>query len=149
MKLELKDAERVEGVLEMDIYRRGELIEHIVEYNIVVDGGRTRLAQLIAGKSTAGVKYIGFGTGGNIPKIADADLTNRYLKEIDSATVVGNDAVFKWTLTETEPANGLDIREFGLYSSDATPILLTRLVRARVIGKDADMVIDGTYTLHF
>ena len=40
MKLELKDAERVEGVLEMDIYRRGELIEHVVEYNIVVEGER-------------------------------------------------------------------------------------------------------------
>ena len=147
MKIELHEQQPVEGVLEMDIYRRGVLIEHIVEHNIVVNGGRNRLAQLIAGKSTNHVTKIGFGTASKIPEIADEALTTPFLKAIDSATVSGGDAIFKWSLAETEPPNGLDIREFGLFTSDN--VMVTRLVRARVIGKDVDMTIDGTYTLHF
>ncbi len=147
MKIELQDRERVSGVLEMDIYRKGILVEHVVEHNLVVDGGRQRLAQLIAGKSATPVTKIGFGTAGSVPKLSDDALTEPFLKNIDSATVAGADAVFKWTLTETEPPDGMNIREFGLFADDN--IMITRLVRARVIGKDVDMVIDGTYTLHF
>ena len=147
MKIELQDKQPVEGTLEMTIYRKGEPIEHIVEHNIVVNGGRNRLAQLVAGKSTKAVTQIGFGTAGKIPEIADSALTNPFLKNIDSASVSAGDAIFKWSLDETEPPNGLDIREFGLFTGDN--VMVTRLVRARVIGKDVDMTIDGTYTLHF
>ena len=142
------------GSLVMKIYRRGILIETIEEHNIVVNGGRARLAQLIAGKSTDAVKYIGFGTGGTNPKISDTNLTNRALKQIDSSEVVDQDAIFHWTLETTEPAfddpskNGaMDIREFALFAADT--VMLTHLVRARVTGKDVDMRIEGTYTLHF
>ena len=147
MNIELNDEAVVRGILEMDIYRRGVLIEHIVEHNIVVNGGRNRLAALITGNSTKRVTKIGFGTSGVIPEISNLTLQDLYTKTIDSAVVVGNDAVFKWSLAENEPPAGLDIREFGLITEDN--ILVTRLVRARVIGKDVDMTIDGTYTLHF
>lgn len=147
MNIELNDIQPVKGTLEMTIHRRGQPDEHVVEHNIVVDGGRNRLARLISGTSIKGVTQIGFGTGDTIPKLSDTSLTNQFCVNVVRIEVEGNDAIFKWSLNERQPAEGMDIREFGLFTSDG--VMVTRLVRAKVIGKDSDMTIDGTYTLHF
>ena len=136
----------VRGTIEYTIYRRGKPIEHVVEHNLVVDGGRNRLAQLISGKSTAAVKYIGFGEGNNLAQLSDTGLNNQQLFEITGSTVDGSDAIFSWYLSETD-ANSMNICEFRLFSSDT--VMLTRQVRGQVMGKNADMTVDGLYTLQF
>lgn len=143
---ETVDAPR--GTLDFKIYRRGVLIEHVRDHNLVVNGGRNDLALLIAGDNDASpLKYIAFGSG-----IIPAELTDTALVEpscripFDRYVVDGNDVTFYWTL-DKEHGNGINIAEFALIAENDR--MITHYVRGRVIGKDRDIVIQGTYTLHF
>lgn len=146
--VELKDGASMRGALDYRIYKGGELLEEVHDHNLVVDTGRRRLAQLIAGKSTVGVTRIGFGTGSAVEMPANTSLTNQQLIAISSSEVSGTNAIFHWALG-ADDLNGVNIREFGLFTGDATPVMITRQVRTSVIGKAADIRIEGTYTLYF
>ncbi len=145
-KYHYHERQGVTGTLQYTVYKNGVAIEHVEEHNLVVDGGRHRLAQLVAGDSTYGVERIGVGTGIDAEFHTDTALTNQLTFPVTGHTVDAGDAIFSWRLSEND-ANGMEIHEFGLFDTYST--MLTHQVRSRSIGKEADIVIQGTYTLHF
>ena len=146
-KVKLKEpAPTIKGCLKYTVYLDGVPIERVEDHNLVVNVGRTRLAELISGKSTAYITQIGFGTGVNNPDLADTALENQLLMAITSSNVEGQSVTFNWYLGEGD-ANGMDIREFGLFTSDG--VMVTHQQRGKVIGKWSDITIEGQYILSF
>ena len=84
---------------------------------------------------------------------ADTELAEQQLFELTETSVDGRDAKFEFVIGEDE-ANGLDIREFGLFCADGT--MFSHRVRRNeetgkvsVIGKDVDIELRGYWILHF
>lgn len=142
----LNDSNSVNGAIVYDIFKNGVLIEHVEDHNLVVNGGRTRLAQLISGKSTSFITQIGFGTGSVNPSLEDTTLDNLRTINISSSAVDGQSVTFNWFLDENT-CNGMNITEFALFASDG--VMITHQVRGRVIGKDVDITVSGKYILTF
>ena len=138
----------VTGSIEYTVYCKGVPIEHVEEHNLVVMQGRHRLAELCAGDSNMCIKRIGVGIGTNPAAQEDSFLQDQYTCPLVGHTVSGADAIFAWKLTENE-ANGMNITEFGLFDGSSTPVMITHQVRGKVLAKDVDITIQGTYTLHF
>lgn len=141
------------GEFHIEVRRKGTLIDEFHDHNLVVDAGRTRLAELAAGKSDKFITHIGVGSGGEMEDESDTALTDQQLFEITEASVDGRDAKFEFIIGEDQ-ANGLDIREFGLFCADGT--MFSHRVRrseetgkVSVIGKDFDIEIHGYWILHF
>lgn len=141
-----EQAPPIRGSLIYTVYKNGVEIDHVEDHNLVVNGGRTRLAELISGKETRFITKIGFGTGGNSPQLTDTTLDNLRTIEITSSAVSGQSVTFNWFLDENH-CNGMNISEFGLFTSD--DIMVTHQQRGRVIGKEVDITIQGQYILNF
>lgn len=145
------------GEIALKIFRKGRLEKEYADHNLVVNSGRERLAQLAAGKSGAHIAYIGAGSGTTKEAPGDTSLTGQQLFAIKSATVTGRDARFDFEIGETQ-ANGLSIREFGLFCTDKTMFSHrvrifvdeeTHEERVLTIDKDSDIKIVGYWVLHF
>ena len=150
--MNLHDKPSVTGSIEYRVFKNGVLIEKCEQHNLVVNQGRRLLAQLISGAFINGgytyVKYLQVGSG-----TAPADLTDTRLSSPTAYVAVSDhyvsgdaNAVFEWKLT-TEQANGISITEFALCDNNYD--IVTHQVRGKVIEKEHDIVIEGTYTLHF
>lgn len=147
------DVNKICGDINLKLYRKGKLIDEIKDHNLVVDTGRRRLAELIAGKTNFIINQIGFGSSNNSESADDTGLENQMLFplrpiEQDGVTskVEGLDAIFYFVLYENE-AVGFDIREFGLFCEDGS--MFSHRVRNGSIYKDSDIEIRGSWTLHF
>lgn len=159
--------QEIRGEFGLQVYKRGKLVDEYVDHNLIVEVGRQRLAELAAGKSTAAIKYIGFGSGKNYvangraletdkdTTLEDLQLFEFKTSEVDGAAVEvnGMDARFNFCLTEAE-ANGLEIREIGLFCADG--VMFSHRVRTNkkrtkilTIDKEDDLEIKGYYILHF
>ena len=134
------------GSLIYTVFKNGVPVEYVEDHNLVVNGGRTRLAQLIAGKDTRFITKIGFGTSFNQPALDDTTLDNLRTINITSSAVEGTQAIFNWYLDENT-CNGMNITEFGLFTSD--DVMVTHQQRGRSIGKEVDITIEGKYILTF
>ena len=145
-EMKLKDRAAAQGSLIFTVYKNGVAIEHVEEHNLVVNGGRTRLAELISGKSNQYITHIGFGTGQTLAVLTDDTLENLARIPITQSYVQGQRVTFEWFL-DKDTCNGMDIREFGLFTSDG--VMVTKRQRGRVIGKASDVTIDGKYILDF
>ena len=149
--------ESVRGEFALRVFRNGIPVMEAADHNLVVNAGRVRLAQLAAGKSGAHIAYIGVGSGTAKEQDGDTSLENQQIFPIKTASVIGRDARFDFEIGETQ-ANGLSIREFGLFCTDKT--MFSHRVRVRVdeetkeervltIDKDRDIKIVGYWILHF
>ena len=145
------------GKFAVEVYKKGVLQDRYADHNLVVDAGRNRLANLAAGLSTSAVKYIGLGSGSVKEGPADTKLQEQQLFPIDKVSVNGKDARFDFTIKENQ-ANGLSVREFGLFCADKT--MFSHRVRLSVnddtqaekvltIDKAPDIEIRGYWVLHF
>lgn len=141
----------------LGIYKDGKLTEEYADHNLVVHSGRKRLAELAAGKSGAHIAYIGVGSGATKEAEGDIALTEQQLFPLTGASVTELDARFDFTIGETQ-ANGLSIREFGLFCTDKTMfshrvrILVnaeTQVERVLTIDKGSDIEIKGYWIIHF
>lgn len=148
--LRLSDALRgaLEGHLYLKVERRGKLIEEWDDHNLIMDAARPRIRDLCSGEMTnAFISHLGVGEGQEPAAPTDTSLTNCVLVPF---TTVGNPdtttARFGF-LIGPDVANGLAIREFGLFCGDGK--LFAKRVRERVIEKDADMSIFGYWDIHF
>ena len=135
------------GELQLWVYRDGELVEHWRDRNLVVTGGKSELARLLAGDGAAdAVTKIGVGEGTAPPAAGDTTLTSAFSKALDSYSYPAAGQVqFAFTVG-TGDANGLTIAEWGLLCADDT--LFARRTRA-AIEQDAAMTITGTWTIAF
>ena len=142
----------ISGSINLNIYKNGELIDIYNDHNLVVNGGRKRLAQLAAGLSTDYITMIGVGSGETQENEFDASLTDQQLFEIQgfddtpAVTLDGLDVIFAFHIKQSE-ANGLMIHELGLFCSDG--VMFSHRVRRGGIFKEEDIELKGTWTLHF
>lgn len=138
---------RPQGILSLQIYRNGVLLEEEGE-NIVVDLSKQQLARLIAGDVTnRSIAKIGFGTSGSAASAGNTALTSAYVKAIGSVTYPATNSVqFAFTLGTGE-ANGMAIMEFGLLTGG--DVLFARKVRAGALYKDSELSLSGTWRINF
>lgn len=134
------------GLICFDVKKRGKIIEHYEDHNLIVTLGRQRMAELLAGISSATVTQIGVGTGGTAATVDDTGLTDAVLIPITSATAEGKVARFNFVIDQAT-ANGLKIKEFGLFCSDGA--MFSHRTRTGVIEKADDIEIDGYWEIRF
>lgn len=144
-------ADRLEGALRghftLRVLERGALLYTLEEPNLVVAGVRAVIAALLGGEPGTAVTHFGVGTGSTAPTLADTSLTNAVLVPINGVTYPqAGHVAFSWILG-TGSANGLTIREFGLYSGGAT--LVARKVLAEGIPKTVQISLESTWTLYY
>ena len=135
------------GVLNLKVIENGTVVETFQEKNLIVNGGRAAIAELI-GAATSGkaVNTIGFGTGATLPELTDTALTGQFTKPVGFVSYPANETVqFDFTL-EVGENNGVTIREFGLFCADGT--LFSRKVRA-AIEKTSAIRLEGFWTIQF
>jgi hypothetical protein len=150
MRLAFKDTYQLKGIVDYTVYKNGKAIEHVHDHNLIVTVGRTQMAHLLAGDFTIrNVAKIAFGTSGTTPALTDTAIANAYTKNTGAATYPAAGQVqFPWTLTTAED-NGQAILEFGLICANGT--LFSRRIResGKPINKEADISLEGTWTIIF
>ena len=125
----------------------GNVLEHYVDENLVVNGGRTAVMNLL-GAATSGKQLtkLSVGTNGTAPVGTDVAITSPFTKALGAVTYPTISSVkFDWTIGASE-ANGKAIAEFGLLCTDDT--LFARKVR-EVINKNSDIILNGNWTISF
>ena len=144
--MNFSEALQAVGTLHVKVKRRGRVAEEWKEHNIVVDVGKTREAELLAGTSTAAIKYVGVGTGTAAASVLDTGLADCAYTEVTSAEV-GNSKVRFDFKVDSKTANGLKISEFGLFAADK--VMFSHRVRKGTIDKDDETEIEGDWTIQF
>jgi len=136
------------GLIELDIFRHGRLIERFSDKNLIVDNSKQMHARLLGGDATnRTITQFGIGTNGTAPAAGNTALTGAYLKAVDSITYPASNQVrFAFSLGAGE-ANGIAILEFGLLTANNT--LYARKVRAQALAKESDLTLSGTWTISF
>ena len=143
----MEDTLKITGLLTLYIFEKGKLIEEFTGENLIVNGGRNAVSNLIGG--LAANKYVngfGFGEGSISAQPSDTVLTNSTTKGLDSATIMGVGQLrFAFSIAANE-GNGKNISEFGLFCNDNT--LFSRKVRA-AITKTPDITLSGIWDIIF
>lgn len=115
--------------------------------NLIVMSGKQLMTFLLAGEP-GNHTITKFGVGENTTEPAEGDvapLLNQFDKDLDSYQFLA-DNIVQFTLSvDTGEANGLDIAEFGLLSTDGQ--LFARKLRLPPIPKDSDIIIEGDWTI--
>lgn len=145
----VRPSSRPQGMLEIIIKRKGVVIEHDTDHNLVVNAARANMAQLVAGQGVSkAITRVGVGTNGAAPSPADTQLTGAFVKPISAFSYPTPTSVkFDFEILEAE-ANGLAIVEFGLLCDDGS--LFARRTRSgKVIDKSDDLEIYGYWTILF
>jgi hypothetical protein len=136
------------GIFEMRVYKSGKLIDEITDSNLIVDIAREQMAHLVAGETSGRhIASIAFGTSNVDPLPSDTVLTGQWSRAISSHTFPSGGKVrFDWQLGVMEN-NGMAIREFGLLTADGK--LFARKTRTNPINKEADISVEGNWTIIF
>jgi hypothetical protein len=159
-KIKIVDTQKtLKGILCCRVYQHvnGErrLIEEYYDNNLIVNMARVQMARLVAGEfEDRNIAKIGFGTNETKPEVGDTDLTGAFVKELDGYEFPDmGQVLFNWSLSTSE-ANGMAIREFGLFCEDDA--LFARRRREKVGGdpadpiyKESDISLEGTWTIIF
>ena len=153
MSLNFIDTPKCRGEFHVEVRRNGKIIDEYADHNLVVDGGRVRLAELAAGLSQKHITQIGIGEGLAPEDETDTELVNQVLFPITRASVTERDARFEFTIGE-EQANGMSVSEFGLFCADDTMFshrvrLNEETGKVAAIDKMSDIEITGYWILHF
>lgn len=133
------------GSVELKIYRNGVLEEIEREHNLIVTAGRSKLAKLLGGGYSGGINRVGVGTGSTPAADTDTRLTSPVYIPVKSVEYSTAKVRFNFVIG-TSDANGVNIRELGLFFADNT--MFSRRVRKSVIGKEADLQITGYWEIY-
>lgn len=134
------------GAVHLAVYKNGKLLFKETDHNLIVTTGREKLAQLLGGDYTGRITKVGVGTGSTPASDTDTGLTDAVLIPVQSTEYAGTKARFNFTLGNAD-ANGLLIRELGLFFADGT--MFSRRVRKSIIGKESDISITGYWEIYF
>jgi hypothetical protein len=142
----LKSKARPNGIVEFRIMRSGLVVREFRDHNLVVDSAFFQMARLLAGDVTGrSITQIGFGTGDDAPAPTDTALTDQYLRAVSGYEYPGNSQVrINWILPTTE-CNGMEIREFGLFTADDS--MFSRFTLEEAVPKLAAFSIEGSWTI--
>ena len=133
------------GSVELKIYRNGVLEEIEREHNLIVTAGRSKLAKLLGGGYAGGINRVGVGTGSTPAADTDTGLTSPVYIPVKSVEYSTAKVRFNFVIG-TSDANGVNIRELGLFFADNT--MFSRRGRKSVIGKEADLQITGYWEIY-
>jgi hypothetical protein len=135
------------GIFEIKVFdRAGNLVQHAVERNLIVNGGYNALARLLGGDvANRSIDRIAFGDNGTAPAEGNTGLTNPIYKEVTPSYPSTGEVAFAWELDYAE-GNGKNIREFGLFTVGT--VLFSRKARS-VIAKTSDIRLEGTWRVLF
>lgn len=137
---------QLHGSLRYAIFRNGKLWQRIEQENLVVNTGKNALARLLGGGRTGGITKFGVGTNGTAAAVANANLTNGFIRAIGTATYPQTgQVVFPWQVAADE-ANGLNIQEMGLLFADNT--LFARITLG-AIAKTNILTLNGEWAVNF
>lgn len=142
------DGMPLQGELKIVVRRRGEVLEEWQDKNLIVNLPRQRIAKLLAESagSVPRITQIAVGINSTPPSGSDTQITSGFVKALSGFAYVDPQTVrFDFIILESE-ANGKNIAEFGLISADGT--LFARRARAGGILKDADVEIEGSWTIY-
>ena len=144
--LKLVDGVALKGILTVRVFKKGVLIQEVVENNLILNGARNQVARLIAGNVTGrGIDRIAFGTNGAGPEATDTAITNQFARAVKCFSYPAMGQVqIDWDLPVTEN-NGMAIMEFGLLTTDDT--LFARRTRRDPVFKEADISLEGYWTI--
>jgi hypothetical protein len=136
------------GVFSLKVFRRGVLVDEMLDRNLIVNGSKLIHAQLLGGAVTGNsMAQIGYGTGILAPVVGNTGLTAPYMKALDGVTYpASNEVSFAFSLASAED-NGMAIGEFGLFSTLGA--LYARKTRSAALNKDTDISLSGTWTIVF
>lgn len=126
---------------------KGNILEHYVDANLVVNSGRAAVMNLLgSGSSAKQLTKLAVGTNGTAPNGSDTAITGAYTKALGAVSYPTVSSVrFDWSLGAGE-ANGMSIAEFGLLCTDNT--LFARKTR-EVINKNSDIILNGNWVISF
>ena len=133
------------GNVHLEIRKNGKIIETDEDHNLIVTVGHTQLAKMLGGAYTGHITHIGVGTGSVNADNGDTGLTGTVKIPVASVEYSGAMVKFNFTIGSSD-ANGLSIREFGLFFADGT--LFSRRVRKSIIGKESDISITGYWEIY-
>ena len=134
------------GAVHLAIYKNGRLISEETDRNLIVTTGREKLARLIGGGYNGRITNVGVGTGSAPTSDTDTNLTDAVLLPVQSVEYAGAKVRFNFIIGNGD-ANGLNIRELGLFFADGT--MFSRRVRKSIIGKESDISITGYWEIYF
>lgn len=134
------------GNLAIRVMKNGRVVDCWEDHNLIVNSGRNRMAELLNGSSTSYVSHIGVGSGTATEDVDDSSLTNQVLVPVSGTSITARTAHFDFRI-DTSTANGISIREFGLFCGDG--VMFSRRVRTGVIEKADDIEIEGYWEIHF
>ncbi len=152
------------GQLFFTVRHLGKVLEEYREKNMIMTAGRVAIAKLFAGQSGMAGTHVGVGTSGEAPAPDQEGLENVFLVSASAGFARGEAEgdIIRWVASEeptpnvkfdfligTEDANGMAIREFGLFCGDGT--MFSRRVRTngKAIDKDGDIEIEGYWIIRF
>ena len=146
----MKDYISLAGIFALKVFKiidgKKILVLDYKEKNKIVNLGKEKILKLMVNDGTNNyINQIGFGDGTDAPNVTDTDLTNKYIKAIDSYSIdtSENKLIISWNLSSSE-AVGLKISEFGLFCAEGT--LFSRKTRAGIL-KQSDTVFEGEWTI--
>lgn len=138
---------RLRGTFDLRVYEHCRAHGYLSEANLVVDGALTVIVELLGGQPDKAITHFGVGTSGTPAAAGDTALAGAVLVPITAVTFPqAGHVAFDWVLGP-ESANGLSIREFGLFTADGT--LVSRKTRAAAIEKTDAVSLEGRWTLYF
>jgi hypothetical protein len=136
------------GRLYYTVYRNGVPVESFADSNLIVNTARLQMAHLVAGDVTGrSINRIAVGTNGDVPLLADTEITKAFIKKVDGFEYPAIDRVkINWKILQAE-ANGMAIREFGLLTENGA--LFARRIRDSPLNKESDISIEGEWVIIF
>jgi hypothetical protein len=146
--MRIRDKEKVSGNFHLSVWKGGKLVEESGDHNMIVDGARVEMAHLASGDvEDRHIAAIALGTNGAEADTEDTEITEPFVKAVESVEYPAPGQVrFNWLITDGE-ANGMAIMEFGLLCADGT--LYARYVREKPLNKENDFLLEGDWTIEF
>lgn len=124
----------------------GRIIE---QDNIVVNAGRDRVAEIIAGDSTAVPTHVAIGTGSSAALATDTALVTEVDRNaLAASTATAGVITFRGFFSKSE-ANGNTIAEMGLFDQSSGGTMFCRTVLDSTIAKTSTISITVTWTWTF
>ncbi|MDR1231943.1 MAG: hypothetical protein LBK61_11170 [Spirochaetaceae bacterium] len=146
--MRIEEKAGLHGAFRIRAWKNGVLAEESGDRNMIVDGARFEMARLAAGDAEGRhIVAIALGTNGTPPGPGDTEITEPFVKAVESVEYpTPGQARFNWLVAANE-ANGMAVMEFWLICADGT--LFARCVRQARQTKDSDFLLEGDWTIEF
>lgn len=133
------------GSVNIQVWENGFMTSMEEEHNLVITVGKTNMTKLLGGAGGFAITQIAVGEDGTPPVVGNTTLTNMFKKALIGVTYPdAQSAMFSFEILNAE-ANGLTIREFGLF--DSNNVLFARKDRATPIIKTSAIRLVGTWKI--